>query len=39
MCSGWGGTVEVGQSEGHLMEDGDLVQQREGLLLVHLQDL
>ena len=25
MCSGRGGTVEVGQSKGHLMEDGDLV--------------
>ena len=39
MCSGRGGAMEVGQSEGHLTEDGDLVQQREGLLLVHLQDL
>ena len=39
MCSGRGGTVEVGQSEGHLTEDGDLVWQRKGFLLVLLQEL
>ena len=39
MCSGRGGTVEVGQSEGHLTEDGDLVRQMEGLLWVCLQEL
>ena len=39
MCSGWGGTVEVGQSKGHLMEDGDLVWQRERLFWVRVQEL
>ena len=39
VCSGRGGAMEVGQSEGHLTEDGDLVLQMEGLLWVCLQEL
>ena len=39
MCSGWGGAMEVDQSEGHLTEDGYLVWQMEGLFRVLLQEL
>ena len=39
VCSGWGGAMEVGQSQGYLMEDGDLVRQMKGLLRVRLKEL